>query len=580
MTNYIGLSVTYHDPALAIVDESGEVVFAEATERYLQYKRALNCEPDSIDRMAELIETYCDVTDDWVVAFNWSRKRPFYETFCALADYFTPAGLMRPRFDKRSTFLHKYQIFHMLACQTNAMAKGGINLVRKLRERRPDCTVRFVDFNHHLTHAAAACYTSPFEEAACLIVDSFGDGGSLAYYRYKDGRIHLLEEMKGIESLGFYYMKLTELCGFDWLRGEEWKVMGLAPYGRLDEAVYALLQETLAVEGCSLRQRLDRICACMEQLEARTPLQSMQQKADLAYTGQYFFSELMVQLVNQCGRLCPSDHLVLGGGCALNSSFNGQVLQQTSFEELYVPSAPADDGTALGAALLAYDRDHPERQPPAEILSPYLGSRLSSHRLHDMVRFGGLPCVKHSPDRLCEETAQLLVQGKLVGWLQGKAEFGPRALGNRSILADPRDASTKDRINERVKFREPFRPFAPAILHECGTDYFEQYQLSPYMERTLRFRREVRDKVPAVVHVDGTGRLQSVKREWNPRFYDLLQAFYRLTGIPLLLNTSFNVMGKPMAHSVEDAVSVYLTTGLDALVIEDYLFVKSDVGNH
>jgi len=264
----------------------------------------------------------------------------------------------------------------------------------------------------------------------------------------------------------------------------------------------------------------------------------------------------------------------------LNSSFNGQVLEQTSFKALYVPSAPADDGTALGAALLAYDRDHPDRRPRADILSPYLGSRLSSDRLQDMVRFCGLPCVKHSPNRLCEETAQLLAQGKLVGWLQGKAEFGPRALGNRSILADPRSASMKDRINERVKFREPFRPFAPAILHECGADYFEQYQRSPYMERTLRFRPEVRNTVPAVVHVDGTGRLQSVKQEWNPRFYDLIQAFYRLTGVPLLLNTSFNVMGKPMAHSVEDAVSVYMTTGLDALVIEDYLFVKSDVGNH
>src|SRR5262249_54997606 len=191
-----------------------------------------------------------------------------------------------------------------------------------------------------------------------------------------------------------------------------------------------------------------------------------------------------------------------------------------------------------------------------------------------MLRFGSIPKLRHLPGDIECVTARLLAQGKLVAWMQGRAEFGPRALGNRSILADPRPAAMKDKINSLVKFREEFRPFAPSILHEFGPDYFENYQESPYMERTLRFRDEVKDRVPAVVHVDGTGRLQTVKREWNERFFKLIEAFRQITGVPLLLNTSLNVMGKPIVHSVEDALALFFTTGLDALAIGDYLIEK------
>ena len=194
--------------------------------------------------------------------------------------------------------------------------------------------------------------------------------------------------------------------------------------------------------------------------------------------------------------------------------------------------------------------------------------------LERLKEFGSLKKLRHLPGTIHKEAAILLAQGKLLGWVQGQSEFGPRALGNRSILADPRSANMKDRINTLVKFREEFRPFAPAILHDFGEEYFENYQESPYMERTLKFKKEVVNKVPAVVHVDYTGRVQSVKREWNTKFYDLIEAFYRLTGIPLLLNTSFNVMGKPIIHSLEDAITVFFTTGLDVLVIEDYIIEK------
>jgi carbamoyltransferase len=269
-----------------------------------------------------------------------------------------------------------------------------------------------------------------------------------------------------------------------------------------------------------------------------------------------------------------SENLVLVGGCALNSSHNGQIVGQTGFTQLHVPSAPADDGNALGAALLAYFKDHPDAKPAPSVRSPYIGSTISKRTLGNLVKFGRITGMRYLPGTVHENAAQLLAEGKLVAWIQGRAEFGPRALGNRSILADPRQIGVKDRINSMVKFREEFRPFAPSILHEFGQEYFEDYQVSAYMERALVIKENAGTKVPGILHVDRTARLQSVRREWNERFYDLIRAFYDRTGIPMLLNTSLNVMGKPIVHSIEDALGLFYTTGLDALVLEDYLIEK------
>jgi carbamoyltransferase len=235
--------------------------------------------------------------------------------------------------------------------------------------------------------------------------------------------------------------------------------------------------------------------------------------------------------------------------------------------------APGDDGNALGAAWLAFYEDNPSARHAASIHSPFLGSKLSARSVENFVQFNG-GRIRRFPNGPHEHVAELLAQGRIVGWARGPAEFGPRALGNRSILADPRDPEMMHKLNDRVKFREEFRPFAPSILEDFGPTWFEDYQPSPYMERTLRFRAEVRSKVPAVVHVDGTGRLQSVSKDGAPDFYRLIEAFHRTTGVPLLLNTSFNVMGKPIIHSVQDAVAVFYTSGLDVLVLDDVVIEK------
>ncbi len=573
---YIGLSVSYHDPALAIIDAEGRVLFAEAAERHLQNKRALNCPPDSLTRMASLLQQYCPQAGHITIALNWRKKRPLYETLLAHSGFLSAPGLLKKGFKRLRSPLENYQLHHMIACQRAAIHSAAVNLVRIIQEQLPDCTIAFADFDHHRTHAAMACYSSPFTEAACAVIDSFGENGSMAFYHYRNGQLQCLHESRGPGSLGFYYMKITELCGFDWLKGEEWKVMGLAPYGQLDKELYGLLTDIIRVDGFVCKHSSRRLFQQLDQLQRFRRQQQApdQQAANQAYTGQRVFAELMAKVLQHLHEVTACKQLTLAGGCALNSAFNGQITQRTGFQNVHIPSAPADDGTALGAAWLGLHQEHPELPKQAARLSPYLGSSMDMAALDNVLRFNRCLDIEYLPDTICQATAKLLAQGQRVAWVQGRAEFGPRALGNRSILADPRDAAMKDRINDNIKFRESFRPFAPSILAEYGADYFENYQPSPYMDKTLSIRPARRSAIPAVCHVDGSGRLQTVEKQANPRFHQLLSHFHQLTGTPVLLNTSFNVMGKPLVHSVQDALSVFISCGLDVLVIGDYLIRK------
>jgi carbamoyltransferase len=463
------------------------------------------------------------------------------------------------------------------ALQHGSEGQAGLSTIRALRTEFGNRRIRLCRYPHHLCHAANACYTSPLRQASCVIVDGFGEFGALAVYRYLHPRIELIKRQRGFDSLGFAYALLTRACGFDPLQGEEWKLMGLAGYGRRDENFAKLLEPLLRVQKTRVN------FASMRKIEAAmNPLQSLHAQAtkprdyaDLAHTVQSLFADTMTQLLKNVGDLGLSTALILGGGCALNSSYNGQILEQTGFQDLFVPSAPADDGNALGAALLAYYQDQTTpADKPASDQNPYLGSAIPAQDIERAINVGDSFHCAHFADGLVEHIADKLAHGAIVGWAQGRAEFGPRALGNRSILADARSPEMKDRLNQCVKFREDFRPFAPAILAEYGPRYFENYQDSPYMERTLRFRSDFAGQVPAAVHVDGTGRLQTVRSEWNPLFHQLLHAFSQRSGVALILNTSFNVMGKPIVHSVEDAIAQFATTGMDVLVLGDYVLEK------
>lgn len=345
--------------------------------------------------------------------------------------------------------------------------------------------------------------------------------------------------------------------------------MGLAALGKRDDELYALLDGMLTVDGLQLRRSKD-FERRLGQLLAIAPKPGFDPlaSANLAWCAQHIFVERMVELLTNLQRATGCSRLALGGGCALNSACNGQLLRRTGFDALHVYSAPGDDGNAVGAAFLAWQHDH-GRPPESAQGAAYLGERLKPESLRRLCDSGALRTERLPEAQLIKRAAEHLANGSIVGFAHGRAEFGPRALGHRSILADPRGVGTKDRINAKVKFRENFRPFAPSVLHERGPGWFENYQNSPYMERALRFRPEVRQQVPAVVHSDGTGRLQSVHRTTSPRFHALILQFEDITGVPILLNTSLNVMGKPIVHSVQDAVAVFCTTGLDAMVLDD-----------
>jgi carbamoyltransferase len=594
MRNYLGLACSMHDPALAIVDSEGELRFAEGAERYLQTKRAFNSPPVDFLRANSLIEAYGEERADLVVATTWRSGwlRLVRIGMASLGACHALSSRVSSRTGRamigavtRAVYEHPYE--HMRWAITS-LSNSASQAEENLREMAVIAELRrairagadpgnafagralsFRSFDHHLTHAAAACYASPFSEAVCAILDGHGEGGSAAFYTYRDGHIDRIAAGPSHASLGQFYLLLCFACGFDPAKGEEWKVMGLAAYGRPNELMYRRLRDVFTVRGVQLLRGPDRrpIYRVLADLRGFPP-------EDVAAAGQRVFEEVSAELLCNLFRLGLSNNLVLGGGCALNSSNNGHLLSRTGFARLYVAPAPADDGNAAGAAWLAFKRDHPDWRPAPRTQSPYLGSSMSPDTLSRLLKLGGLQKVTRLGPHVHQRTAELLAGGRIVGWIQGRAEFGPRALGNRSILADPRRPEIKDILNSHVKFREDFRPFAPSILHDHGPDYFEGYQEAPYMDRTLPFKPSVREKVPAVVHVDGTGRLQTVKREWNEDFYNLLVEFHKLTGVPLLLNTSLNVMAKPIAHSVEDALGLFLTTGLDALVIGDVLIEK------
>ena len=573
MTDYLGFSCSQHDPAIAVVDEDGHVVFAEANERALKYKRGWHATPDPLGLIEPILDAH---VNDAEISANVTWSNASLRSARSLARLSRMALRLFAATGRDEAELWRGWYFrHALYRAPSSTDDLLLNLDVRLRERRGyRFAYRKQGWNHHLCHAATACHSSPFDEALCVVMDGMGEGASTAVFSFADGRLTRLDarQFTNLASLGIFYSQLCFAVGFDPLAGEEWKLMGLAAYGEVDEELYRLLRPVLGVR----RNRLSISRAHAQWFEQvlRARPNGFRENADLAATAQKVFEDVLMEFLSAAHARWGHADLVLAGGCALNSSANGKILAATPFERLHVPMAPGDDGNCVGAALLAWQADHPNRTVP-RFVSPYLGSALSPDGLERLETYGMRPVlVARGIDELVGFVAEHLAGGAIVGWARGRAEFGPRALGNRSILADPRSVATRDRLNAAVKFREEFRPFAPSILYEHGPDYLEDYQPSPYMERTLRWR--VGKAPEGVRHVDGTGRVQSVTREASPSFHALVSAFHRLTGVPVILNTSFNVMGRPMVHDVEDALGVFLTSDLDLLVLDDVVYAKRE----
>jgi len=555
---HLGLSTSGHDPALAIVTAGGELVFAEASERFLQDKRAWGIAPDHVPHLASALSQigFDFGSDTLAVATSWKKAKAEL-----------PVELM-------GDLLPVTDALWLRELQAGINRHAGASLLRLgLTQQMPE--VRRYD--HHLCHAVTACAFAPIDTASCLVIDGEGEAGAVSMFDLRERVLKRRWRSWGPGSLGTLYAWLTQLCGFDWRLGEEWKVMGLAAYGTVRPEIRDALTSLLVVDRGRLRfVEREALVALAGRIRtfARAAGEPLMSAADLAASGQAAYAILADRIL--CESADGSDgNLILGGGCALNSSYNGTIAGRMGYDRLFVPPAPADDGNAVGAALLSWMETTKTPCVPVLSATPYLGSVAATAALSRLDALGGIARVSDITGTGEDRVAELLAEGKIVGVMRGRAEFGPRALGNRSILADPRPADMKDRINRLVKGREPYRPFAPVLCEEDVADWFDNPQPAPYMSVTLRWREDRRTLVPAVVHADGTGRLQTVSPDNAPWMHGVVRRFGERTGVPIVLNTSFNIMGKPIVHSPEDALAVFMTSGLSAVVIETTLIEKS-----
>jgi len=466
-------------------------------------------------------------------------------------------------------------------------------LADSLGVRESDLKMEFHNVEHHVAHMASAFLVSPFQEAALLSVDGFGDFCSTMLGRGAGGNVEKLDSVLFPHSLGLFYTSITQYLGF-LNYGDEGKVMALAPYGEpryLDEMMSIVKPDgehgfqlnldffTHHARGVEMswdegkphvgRVYSDKLAEIFG--PARLPHEEItQHHRDIAASLQKCLEAHLFRILNALHRYTGSTNLCLAGGVAYNSVANGLIRQQTPFREIFIQPAAGDSGTALGVAfyiwntLLGNLRTYVMRDA-------YLGPEYSDAELEEAIRSFGASYQR--ADDVEERAAELIASGKIVGWFQGRMEFGPRALGNRSILADPRQPEMKDLLNLRIKHRESFRPFAPAVLEEYVQEYFEDSYPSPFMLMVFKVRPGRSANIPATRHVDNTGRVQSVSRSVNPRFWNLIESFRRRTGIPLVLNTSFNE-NEPIVCSPQDALHCFATTKMDALVLGNFLITK------
>jgi len=438
--------------------------------------------------------------------------------------------------------------------------------------------------NHHLSHASSF-FVSNFKEASVITVDAFGENQCVGFYSGKKNNIKKIFQQNFPHSLGSFYSTFTEFCGFK-PKSEEWKLMGASAYGKksfYQKKIDSLINFEkdgeffldLKYFNHYMFHRPGYVNKNLEDLlglkKNKLNQELKKEYFDIAFAAQKTFEKIYLNLIKNIYKKNKSKNLVLAGGAALNCVANGKILSNSNFKNIFVPPFPDDSGAGLGAALFVNSLIS-KKNSQIQFKHNYLGPSFTNSEILKVMKKFKLKyeLIKN----IFDSASDSIIKGKIIGWFQGSLEFGDRALGNRSILADPRNKLMKDKINKFIKYRESFRPFAPAILKEKAKEYFENYQESFFMEKTLFIKPIKKKLIPSVTHVDGSGRLQTVSKNSNPLFYNLIKSFYEKTGIPVLLNTSFNVQGEPIVCSVEDAIKNFYLSGLDELYIGNYKVKK------
>lgn len=592
----LGISAFYHDSAAALVRD-GQIVAAAQEERFSRRKHDARFPRHAVSYCLEREGVPLEAID-YAVFYD----KPFLKFERLLETYlaFAPHGLRS--FAMALPLWIREKLFQRKLLR-NALRGFGPEF---------DFEGRLLFAEHHLSHAASAYYPSPFQEAAVLTMDGVGEWATTSAAMGSGNRLEVLREIHFPHSLGLFYSAFTYYAGFR-VNSGEYKLMGLAPYG--DPKYAGLIRDRLIdiKEDGSFHLDLDYFDYCTglamtnrrfdELLGAprRPPDGKLTQHyADVAASAQAVVDEIVVRLTRSLAAETGAEALCMAGGVALNCVTNAKVLRDGAFRRLWIQPAAGDAGGALGAALAAFHLYAGGARATSggsdAMQGALLGPEFEQHEIEQRLRAVGARFTALTEDALLDACAAALDRQQVLGWFQGRMEFGPRALGNRSILADPRAAAMQSALNLKIKFRESFRPFAPAVLREDVSDWFEFEGDSPYMllvagvaqrrrlpltegEQSLKgfdALRAMRSEVPAVTHVDYSARLQTVDRETNPRFHALLSRFKARTGCPVLVNTSFNVRGEPMVCTPEDAFRCFMGTGIDLMAIGDCLLRKED----
>ena len=557
----LALGINYsqmHDSSACIVRD-GELLFAVAEERISRVKHDSRFPQLAIQACLDFARARADQLDQ--VCFGWQSAGPVF------------------RHDLKLYVLGQYPVTYLNLLNSSShfasmwhQESGAKRFERSFGPTK--ARMRFVD--HHLAHAISAYAYAGFEESAIVVLDGRGAWEATSIWHGKNGRIEHVLTIPFPNSLGFFYSQFTGYLGFQ-PNSDEWKVMGLAPYGEPSVKLDAFIEPDAGPYRVHAKHIFENGRGSFSHIAsmlgpARAPESEIADRhKNIAYAVQHACETAMMSVARMASERTQSKNLCLAGGVALNSKANGKILASGLFEKIFVQPAASDDGVALGAALAPY-LDNGGRLPIKTMRHAYLGPAFDDQTIENSLRIYKLRYSRLNDPAAA--AAELLSHGKILGWFQSRMEFGPRALGSRSILADPRDPEMNAKVNNAVKFREWWRPFAPSLKIEAAHDFLESATDSPFMILTAQVRPAKRGVIPAVTHVDGSARPQTVEKEVNPLYWRLIDEFEKRTGVPVVLNTSFNLRGEAIVHTATDALRTFFSSGLDALVIGSFLVEK------
>jgi len=587
--NILGISSFYHDSAAALLVD-GKIVAAAQEERFTRKKHDHRFPKHAADYC--LREARITAEDlDYVTFYD----KPFIKFNRLLETYlhYAPKGL--PSFIMAMPLWLRQKLWIPDVIKKELCFEGDVLF--------PE---------HHESHAASAFFPSPFNQAAFLTVDGVGEWATSTYGVGKGNRVTIMAEMDFPHSLGLLYSAFTYYTGFK-VNSGEYKVMGLAPYGE-PRYVQTILENLVDLkEDGSFRLNMEYfnypagLTMTNRKFNAlfggppRSPESRLtQREMDLARSVQDVTEEIVLRMARQVKKETGQKYLCLAGGVALNCVANGKLLREGLFEDIWIQPAAGDAGGALGAAWVIWHQHLGKAAKPKKGKSPqqgsYLGPAYSDEQIREILNRKAIPYHLHDEKTLMSKVADHLDKGKVIGWFQGRMEFGPRALGNRSIIGDARSAEMQKKMNLKIKYRESFRPFAPAVLADHVSEWFEIDRESPYMLLVADVKKAkqkkiaesekklfgidklnlTRSEIPAVTHVDYSARIQTVNKEHNPRYYRLIEEFYKKTGCPVIVNTSFNVRGEPIVESPMQAYACFMRTEMDVLVLGNHILLKND----